>query len=136
MSYLDMGSDEYIPQGHPDANVQQAQTIKRGFGPAQHETHDIASQAQPMTVSKTTPHAKASKAVGPAQQQHNGIKAQKTDVMVRSGNQEGEAVGVPSGFIWGLQGEGDAASKAGDPLHPVVKWGLVAGLGWLVWKNL
>lgn len=134
MSYLDMGGDEYIPQGHPDAGVQQAQTIKRGFGPAEHETHDIASQAKPMAVTKTTPHAKASQAVGPAQQQHSGIKAQKTDVMVRSGNQDGEAVGVPSGFIWGLQGEGDAQPAAGMP--PVVKWGLILGLGYIAWKNL
>jgi len=134
MSFLSRDGEQYIPQGHPDASIQSAGTIQKNIGPARQSTDSIEDRSAPMRVAKTSPHATVSKGIGPAQRNDSGFKTRKTDVMVRSGNQEGKQTGVPDGFIWGLQGEGDAPAPAKD-MPGLLKLGLVAGLGWVVYNT-
>lgn len=132
MSFLDTRHD--VPAGvAADALPQPTHNPVHTIGPATTTAPTIHSQGAPMAVTKTSRGSRAEGKTGAPQRSDRNIKSGAQDVMVRSGNQDEGGTGVPQGFIWGLQGEGDGtAPEAG--MNPVLKWGLVAALGVAIYR--
>lgn len=130
MSYL--GDDNFaVPDGHPSAGINAPETVNNpaafGYGkPAQEVRSDIPLRS--MTVTKTNRGMEVGKTTGRAERINtHAISSRAADVHVRSGNQDGRGVGVPDGFIWGLQGEGDAPAPYSLPMPVRIGGALVVG---------
>jgi hypothetical protein len=135
MSYLG-ADDQAIPVGHPAAQQVQAPTISQTEGAAFSHQADIGAGAKPVRIMATNNGMEERARTGPAIHSTGpGLAARATNVMVRSGNQDGKQTQTPEGFIWGLQGVGD------QPVEPagLPKWAklaMAAGVGLLLWKML
>lgn len=120
-----------VPDGHPSAQINAPGTVDNpaafGYGkPAQRVNSDIPLRS--MKVTKTNRGMEVGRTTGRAERIHtHAISSRAADVQVRSGNQDGAGVGVPDGFIWGLQGEGDAPAPYSLPMPVRIGGALVIG---------
>jgi hypothetical protein len=131
---MSFGNDMPAPQGHPSAAINPPTTIpdaSQTIGVAHTIKSEVDDTSRNVTVMADNPGMRAAAATGAAvRTERNMLPAKATDVVVRSGNQDGRQVGVRDGFVWGLQGTGDPEAQKAIPWGKIALVGLVGFLGW------